>query len=266
MTSTWDILKKELAYNGIILLDNDRCQFIHNNKKYVCSLRKKTCIIKNSIKHNNLLFDSLWKELTNLLSEEEQSLCTTDIRIVNIFVDSIKELYMLAWMIADYSFEFRSKLIGSKTFKVLRGVLARDYVSFSKEQVDAICDYKICIDWTIRKNCALSYVIDLLSFASMGREFVSGKTIKTARGISGPWANLDLPKLERQLPWSDISDEVRGRTHDKQDQTRYRKGFDAYNQPGVGEGHYWREIKNEPFSWYDRDTEDPYPSRHTLSR
>jgi len=40
-----------------------------------------------------------------------------------------------------------------------------------------------------------------------------------------------------------------------------------YNNDGrVGEGFYWRELRNEPFDWADRDWEDPYPSRHLLSR
>jgi len=267
MESTWNILKKELAFHGIRMLDDGRCQFVHEEKTYTCTIEKKINIITKKLISNNNFFDELWQELSEVLSQEQYSKDVVDIRLINIFVESIKDLYTLAWTISDCSPKFRSHIIGNKIFQSLRHALARDYLSFSREQIDTISDYKICIDWVVRKNCVLSYIVNLLLFASMGRQFVCGKVVKTARGISGPWANLDLPSKERRFPWSDISEEVRGRSRDKQKQRRYRKGFENYNNDGrAGDGYYWREIKNEPFSWYDRGSEDPYPSRHTLSK
>jgi len=32
----------------------------------------------------------------------------------------------------------------------------------------------------------------------------------------------------------------------------------------ITEGYYWREIRNEPFSWYNRADDSPYPQRDTL--
>ncbi|MFW6173100.1 MAG: hypothetical protein ACOC5T_05090, partial [Elusimicrobiota bacterium] len=76
---------------------------------------------------------------------------------------------------------------------------------------------------------------------------------------------LDLPMEERVFKWRDIEDEVRGRERGKEKQRRYRQGFENYNNDGrVGEGYYWREMRNEPYSWYDRGTSSPYKSRATI--
>jgi len=123
------------------------------------------------------------------------------------------------------------------------------------------------LDWIYRRNSILTYIIHLLKFSKAGEEAVCKYVVKTARGVQGPWGNLDLPMLERQFKWDDVAEETRGRDRDIKRQHRYRMGLENYNNDGrTGEGFYWREIRNEPFSWYDRDSEDPYPSRHTLSR
>jgi len=72
---------------------------------------------------------------------------------------------------------------------------------------------------------------------------------------------------ERVFEWDDIDEEMRGRDRDIRRQKRYRTGLENYNNDGrVGEGFYWRELRNEPFSWHSREFDDPYPSRHLLSR
>ena len=62
-------------------------------------------------------------------------------------------------------------------------------------------------------------------------------------------------------------DHMGGAVKDRQHQRRYRKNLENYNRAdgGVGEGHYWREIRNEPFSWKDRKDEDPYSHRSVLN-
>ena len=109
------------------------------------------------------------------------------------------------------------------------------------------------------------YIGRLLKYAFRGKNKIAEQDIvKLARGISGPWAHLDLPMEERVFDFGD--DEMRGRVKSRQRQRRYRKSMENYHSPGVGEGHYWREIRNEPFSWYDRESEDPYPHRNVLQR
>ncbi len=102
----------------------------------------------------------------------------------------------------------------------------------------------------------------MLSLVATGKKNVIKSEIKTARGISGPWANLDLPLEERKFPFGI---ELQGRERDKKGQRRYRKGFENYNTENVGDGHYWRELRNEPYSWADRNSESPYPHRNLLN-
>ena len=139
----------------------------------------------------------------------------------------------------------------------------RDIKSFSKDQIYKFIDYKITIDWTYRRINRLIYLRKLLSFSLLGKKKIAQHNIKLARGVSGPWSNLDLPVQERVFTWDDqeFNKDV---SKQKQKQNRYRKGFEAYDEPGVAEGHYWRELRNEPFSWADRGSESPYPSRSRL--
>jgi hypothetical protein len=266
MNCTWDMLSKELAIHGVKLLDENFCQLTHKGKVYKVRIDKAIRFIKKQINSNCKLFKTLWNEVTELLDtcDCQQTTRTSDVKIVNMFVSSINNLYTFASIMLQQFPAFREE--HPKLINALEKASRIDYIYFSAVTIDTIIDYRISLDWVDRKNSILSYVQDLLSFASKGNTFVSSKIIKTARGISGPWSNMDLPMLERVFSWDDIDEEMRGRTRDKQTQRRYTKGFDHYNEPGVGEGHYWRELRNEPFSWYNKSTDSPYPSRSTLSK
>jgi hypothetical protein len=90
------------------------------------------------------------------------------------------------------------------------------------------------------------------------------KNLKTeAKGVHGPYSNLDLPMEERVFSWSVIDEEVRGRSRDLRTQIRYTKGHTVYNDPMNNNGTYWREIRNEPFLW-GKEGENPYPHRNLL--
>ncbi|MCD6436255.1 MAG: hypothetical protein J7L15_07685, partial [Clostridiales bacterium] len=110
-----------------------------------------------------------------------------------------------------------------------------------------------------RLICRMQYVKKLLKFSSLGQKEINKKEIKIAKGISGPWANLDLPMEERVFDFG--NEEMGGRVKDKQHQRRYMKSLrNKHNNNLVGEGHYWREIRNEPYSWNNRKDESPYPT------
>ena len=268
MKSTWDILQKETYYYGIKLIDQDKCQFKYKGKQYQTPIQIKIKLIDKQIRDNNKLLDKLWNELSELLKcgKNIDASIGIDVRLVNLFINSLKEIDTLARLLCSASDRCKKSLIEIGFFKSLKLALNTDFIDFSKDVIMSVPDYKLCLDWTIRKNCILSYIRKLLRFVLSGQVFTNKDVIKIARGVAGPWSNLDLPMLERAFEWQDISDEVAGRQKDKQQQQRYRKGFDNYNSERVGEGHYWRELRNEPYSWYDRDTEDPYPSRSTLSK
>ena len=268
MKSTWDTLQKETCYYGVKLTDQKTCQFRYKNKIYQTPIQTKIELIDKQIRDNNKLLDNLWKELSDLLKYEKEMEASIgiDVRLVNLFINSLKDIDALARLLCSASDRCRKSLIEIGFFKNLKLVLNTDYIDFPKDFITSVPDYKLCLDWTIRKNCILSYIRKLLRFVLSGQVFTSRDAVKLARGVAGPWSNLDLPMLERAFEWQDISDEVAGRQKDKQQQRRYRQGFENYNSEKVGEGRYWRELRNEPYSWYDRDSEDPYPSRSTLSK
>jgi hypothetical protein len=80
----------------------------------------------------------------------------------------------------------------------------------------------------------------------------------SAKGVHGPYSNLDIPMQERVFSWSAIDEETRGRDRDIRNQRRYRMGLEGYNDPWVNEGFKWRELRNEPYLW-GKEGESPYP-------
>ena len=254
---TWTLLKRELNYFGICLLDHRQCRIYTNN-----TFSKSQGIIK-TIRRNNVVIKSykkafldLWGETTDLLSYQNISSEIIDDKIIKLFIFSLKDLSKFVLCFEELS--------GSKFEKVIARSLNRDITTFSKEQIYKLPDYKILMDWVHRSISRLLYINKLLYAAILGPKRVSQYNVKTARGISGPWAHLDLPMEERAFPFGFG---LRAREKGKQKQRRYRQGLENYNNDGrVGEGHYWRELRNEPFDWMDRNFEDPYPSRTLLSR
>lgn len=253
---TWNILNKELAYYGFYLIDDTKCKFIdidgkQNSQGIIRTMRMLKKII---IKHKEILA-SLWDNACDDLSKHQERQKFYDEKLKKIFIFTLKDMMKFLLMFDD--------LQNLSITQDIENALHRDIYSFSSEQMNKIIDYKISIDWVHRTIHRLNYICSLLAFASLGKKKVSQYNIKMAKGISGPWANLDLPTLERAYPFE--SESLKGRTKDKQKQRRYWKGLQNYNNDGrVGEGHYWREIRNEPYSWYDSNSESPYPHRNLL--
>lgn len=254
---TWALLCKELQYSGITLLGHTKCQIGDDNGQVkVQGVIRTIRDINKSIKQQKKILLLLWDEVVSLLSEQNYATEIIDERMVNLFLFSLKD--MVKFLLC---FEGAEK---SKYYHIVSNSLNRDINSFSRQQVYKIPDYKISIDWVNRTICRLLYIVNLLAFAFMGPKRISKYDVKTARGISGPWAHLDLPMEERVFPFGD---ELQQREKGKQKQRRYQQGLSNYNNDGrVGEGFYWRELRNEPFSWFDRETEDPYPHRSLLNR
>jgi len=252
---TWVILTKELSYYGIRLAANGQCQFFVNGQLQTQGIIKTIRQIGNSIKHHKGILAELLKNVASLLNRPQQSTSEfIDERMTNLFKSSLKELSMFLMCFDGIEAKQMSNVIDN--------ALSRDVKSFDKEQIYKLPDYKISIDWIHRLISRFLYLRNLLYVASIGRKHITKYvTNKVASGISGPWANLDLPMQERVYPFE--SEELQGISKDKEKQRRYRKGLENYNGDGrVQEGHYWRELRNEPYSWEDRETESPYPSRY----
>ena len=272
MQTTWNILVKELAIFGINLIDANICECTESGKTLKVPIRYKLRLIRKAIKQNIYLLEEIWSDLGDLLNLDDlpQPIATVDVldvKSTNLFINSLECLMRFSiFLLDDYAPYFKEPNIEGIT-KTLRHSLDLDIKNFSKNIISLIPGFRLSIDWLHRIIRQLMYISKLLRFASSGQETVSMLPDKFAKGVQGPWGNLDLPMKEREFEWSDIEEEVRGRDRDIRKQRRYRMGLESYNNDGrVGEGFMWREIRNEPFSWYDRGTEDPYPGRSILTR
>jgi len=254
---TWTLLAKELNYYGIKLIDNKKCQLCDGAGEFqIQGVIKTVRLLNGYCKKQKKLLLSLWDEVIDIIQDQSFSSDIVDENMINLFVFSLKDFAKYLLCFGDIE--------KSKYYITISQALSKDIKSFSKHQIYSIPDYKISIDWISRNISRLLYISNLLSLASMGKKRVSQYEIRTAGGIAGPWSRLNLPMLERVFPFGfGLSAREKG----KQKQRRYRQGLENYNNDGrVGEGHYWRELRNEPFDWMDRNFEDPYPSRYLLSR
>ena len=261
MNSIWTILTKELKYYGINLIDHRKCIVnFDNNSPKTQGIFKTIRQLNSTIKNKKKLLFELWTQVENLLNNSpiNQNNNIVDVNMEKLFIFSLKDLL-------DYLLCFDEKEFTHFT-QYISNALSRDIRSFNKEQIYLLPDYKISIDLTHRLITRLMYIQKLLMAALVGKKkaVFRGKFKDKLAGVAGPWSHLDLPLEERVFPFGT---ELEERMEDKQKQVRYRKGLEAYNSSEfVGEGHYWRELRNEPFSWSDRSFDDPYPSRSVLSR
>jgi len=252
--NTWSLLKKELLFYGIKLTDDGKCQIKNPDGKWcVFNIDKSREVLKDEIEKEKNIMRELWDDLISLLVLKINRKCIMDENIKKMFIFSLKDLIKFINCFPE--------LDNSEYKKIIDMSIGRNINSFSYKQISKTIDYKIGIDWTHRCITRLLYVSKLLYWASLGKKKIN--EYKVARGIQGPWAHMDLPMLERRWPFDEES--LTDRMKDKQRQRRYTKGLRHYNTPEVGEGHYWRELRNEPYSWYKKDTESPYPSRSTLT-
>ena len=254
---TWELLRKELSYYGIRLVSNKKCQIVSEDGEIVQGIIKSLKQVNNSIKKQKSVLSSIWDEIHSLLHKECPDNIPIDEKMERLFIFSLKDLskFLLCFEEMDES-NFQTCIEES---------LNRDIRAFNKNQIYKLPDYKIMVDWVHRTISRLIYVSKLLSFAALGKRKVSEYDFKVAsgRGVTGPFANLDLPMEERMFPFGQ---EAESRVRAKRRQRRYEKGLESYNNDGrVAEGHYWREPRNEPFKWSDRAHDDPYSRRALLN-
>jgi len=268
MLNTWETLIGELAIFGIKLVNARECSIYDNGKYIDTNIDKALGSVKKRIINNGKVFEKELKDLLFILQQEQPfgTKDPLDELSLKLFIHSLKDLNDLIQFICE-NFVFTDEELRKILPQQIKIALEKDYTQFPKDIILTLPDNKIILDWIFREMSLLAYIQTLLRFAKLGPTKLSQIQIKTARGVSGPWANLDLPMLERKYPWHDIVEELMGRDRDKKRQRRYKKGFDYYNDPygRAGEGHYWREMRNEPYSWSQRSTESPYPSRNQLT-
>ncbi|HUS49402.1 MAG TPA: hypothetical protein VMZ91_04520, partial [Candidatus Paceibacterota bacterium] len=142
--NTWLILKKEISYYGIRLINDRECQLYDSKgslqtQGIIKTLRQ----FKGEIKKQKKLFSSLWKEVVSLLIPENvNDEVLYDDNMKNLFIFSLKDLYKFILCFED--------LDGSELSEKISSFLNRDINSFTKEQIQKLPDYKISIDWVHR--------------------------------------------------------------------------------------------------------------------
>lgn len=257
MQTVWDIFKKELAFYGFKIIPNGVAFYTDTGgtKKY--TFEKAYNMLTDEINENATLMRKIWIELCEHLIIPCIKEYTHDNNHEKIFISALKNLVLFLNM-------FSSPFIDQYK-QIMKDALCTDIVYFPSDNMSAVCDFSIVIDLIHRTIEKLIYIRRLIRCASQGKHEINKTKIVTARGISGPWANLDLPMLERVWDWDEESDNFSKRDESIRKQRRYRKGLENYNNDGsVGEGHYWRELRNEPYSWYSNESDSPYPMRSVL--
>lgn len=268
MQDTWDILVRELAVFGIRLVGGGNCQFLYNGKLVTAPLQKKISLTRKEMKNNEELFADLWQDALVLLQQPATTAeSPVDDKLARLFSQSLKGLHEFSdYFVKDFHC-LKKGVDEEELVETLRASLDKDINDFAKAVVSGIPDYWIAIEWVWRRISRQHYLCTILKFAMRGRNYVSQKRLVEAAGVSGPWSNLNLPMKEREFQWSEIEEEMQGKQKDIRNQRRYRMGLENYNNDGrVGEGFYWREIRNEPYLWSDRSTESPYAGRSLLNR
>lgn len=271
MPVAWSTLEKELAINGIELIDNKTCKVLENETLRPRAIIMQIKQIDREIAKNRSALENNLIGLHELLSKSKPNHedSAIDHKTVNLFVHSMKALlFSLGTYMGGYGFKYIQKDINTTDiYDVVRACMNTDYMRFPKHVILEVPDYKLSMDWLVRNLNKLSYLKRLLLIAMKGKDRIDKYFIKVARGIQGPWANLDLPMQERAFEWADIEEEVRGRDSDIRKQRRYRMGFDHYNDYSKksGEGFYWTELRNEPYLWSERGDKSPYPGRSSFT-
>ena len=240
--NNWELLQKELAINNIQVIDKETCLDTESNTKV--SVGKFIVKIKKDLDSESDLFYEYIEKTLKLLYEGYPQMpeAGIDELRVKLFISSLKKFCDLFQLIS-----------GKKIHDIYLG---RDITEYSREVIETLPDFLASLDLLYR-SCSISrYKMKLLRCYRAGENKTNRIKLKTAAGVNAPWGRMDLPLLERTFPYSDIEEEMQGKRDDIKRQDRYQKGFEAYNNDGrVGEGHYWREMKNEPFLWSDRFTD-----------
>ena len=203
--------------------------------------------IRSTTKKRKRLLWTMWHEVAMELTSDATNSSPTD-SIRKLFVSSLHDLYTLSCCFDE--------LDKCNVVKAIKVSLDKDIESFSSISMSNVIDYALSIEW-------LNHLIrrDLYTIALITKLSESLQT--EATGVAGPWSRTDVPMQERVFKWDQVAGETAGRAMDRRNQRRYRQGFEGYKDLWPNEGTYWREIRNEPYKFDDKDS-NPYPHRNTL--
>ncbi len=244
-----DLSSRELGHFGISILSDSR--ILLNSSGSTISIEEFYSMTRD--RYKQIL--SIKKELVSQLKETtSHSIRDSKKELTRSSLSSLKYFLKEVSSLDGYDSSFQEKIIS-----ILNGC----GFSFSMLSRKNMILYKMLsrwLDYLIKKDL---YIYQLI-ISTINKSMHDIDHEKTARGIQGPWGNLDLPMQERVFKWDDVSEETYGRRADIQKQRRYVMGLEDYHSPNVKVGYYWRELRNEPYLFSDADTESPYPHRNLL--
>lgn len=230
-----DILTKELKVHGIEPQSDGRCTVEGKSNTMHGCLK----MLYERIDENKKLIIELWKSLQAETGNRSEG--ADDSEYVSLFISAVESLY-------DLSLRF-SELKEIGVTDSLKSLLNSDSRSFSNITMSRIVDFRLAIEWLdylLRRDSYLCAMLKYYRFLNR-----QGKSVE-ARGVAGPWSNVDLSMGERVVEWADIEDDINATDLAKKRQNRYKAGYEGY---GGGDaslfpspGHYWREMNNEPYS------------------
>lgn len=246
-----DIIKKELSIHNVTVQDNGNILIKGSNPVPVSHA---IAVYKAKAKASCDVIQKLWDDVKSTLEAGSVKKSSCPEGIDNMFIKAIQGLKKSLYM---YPGLCNFNEINNSISKAL----CNDINNFSYNTMCRIIELKLAIEWVGHLLAKNLYIKSLIAST---RKCLSKNDTKEviAKGVHGPWSNLDLPMQERVFEWSGIDEEVRGRSRDIQKQQRYTMGLEDYDGP-CNEGFEWREIRNEPFLW-GKEGENPYPHRNLL--
>lgn len=256
-----DNIKKELSFYGISIEDN--VISILDLKKKV-SFGKFINFLNLKIHKNRFILENIFKDLENEINNSQKDTSPVGEGDINLFIYSVKDTVKFYDLMLK-SFNYQGLIDIESSYLKIKSLLNNDIKDISSHLIYNFPNYKIAISWIYRQMCVYSYIINLLKYYIKVKNNSKNikNIIKEARGFQGPYGNVDLAMKERILEWNEIQEELEGRTLDRQSQRRYEMGLENYHEGRVGEGFMWREVRNEPYSWYSKE-DNPYPHRDYL--
>lgn len=241
-----DIIEKELKAKMIAPIGDDR--FVYNGKEM--SLVEAKNLFTARIKNNKKIILELWNDVHVYVSNDSKGDSNPYIR--RMFIISLQNLHNLAC--------YFQKLHDIGVVDGLHKCLNFDSGRFSSRMMLKVIEFNMGIEWLNHLILRDYYICHLL----YKWNFIKSN-VKQASGTSGPWSNVDVPMKERAYEWSDIDDEIMGRTRDRQMQARYHMGLEGLGTSRVNEGFHWEELRRYPYDFEDSDN-NIYPHRNLLWR
>lgn len=238
-----DLINEELRIFGIVPhTDGSYCCTVGDETIEHISLQESKKNIKDGIKELKSHLWEDWQDLGNLslLITNNESNNTGSLDNL-VFLGSIKRIYSLSCSFSEL------EDISENIFKVFQ-------IDVKKVHNNLIAKFN--------SKCLKIKLLHRLILHEIYRCKLVSQKIKSETklaGVSGPWANLDLPMSERMWSWAEDEEYFDNRSRAKKEQTRYNP---EYNKNGFY--YVWQDLATSPYSFEDINKDSPYKSRHIL--